>query len=167
MSQDSTDDTAAAAPGWAIARRGRLELTAAGLFLLVFAVVPLCTTEFFPFSQAPMFADAPWMYCDYAVTGPIGEPLALHVFALQRNYWGNPLGVGVGFEPPASLDEFGEVPPKLAVTEWLQNRLAGFPHLEFVDVTRTVIGAVDDRQVGPIHTERWRVDNLHYQGSAQ
>src|SRR5580704_16284260 len=85
---------------------GRRELTVAGLFVFVFATVPLIRTELYPFSRAPMFEDAPLLYCDYAVTDPDGRPLELLDFGLHRNYWGNPLGVGVGFEPPPSLDIF-------------------------------------------------------------
>ena len=58
------------AAGWACTPRGRRELLAVGLFCLTFAVTPLLTTELYPFSRAPMFADAPRLYCDYTIYAP-------------------------------------------------------------------------------------------------
>ena len=77
--------------GWSATPRGRRELAAVGLFCLAFAVTPLVTTELYPFSRAPMFADAPRQYCDYAVITPDGrrltDPRRLALLGLQRNYW--------------------------------------------------------------------------------
>jgi hypothetical protein len=152
---------------WPATRQGRRELAAAGLFVAAFALVPLVRAELYPFSRAPMFADAPRCYCEYAVTDPSGKPLDLLAFGLQRNYWGNPPGAGVGFEPPSSLDVFGQVPRHVAVTAQVRERLAAFPRLPYVDVQQTVIRPVDDRPVEPRRSALWRVDNPYYRGPAQ
>ena len=115
--------------GWASTPRGRKELLAVGLFCLTFAVVPLLTTELYPFSRAPMFGDAPRLYCDYVVRLPDGRQLTdetdkptLTKLGVQRNYWGNPLGVGVGYEPPPTVDDFGKVADKELVVGMVAKR---------------------------------------------
>lgn len=157
-------------PGWASTPRGRKELLAVGLFCLAFAVVPLVTTELYPFSRAPMFADAPMEYCDYAVFTPDGRRLTdvkdLLPFGVQRNYWGNPLGVGVGFAPPASVDEFGKIAAKKTVVAEVARRLQRFPALKYVEVEQTVVGPTDADHVGVKRTERWPVDNPYYRPGA-
>ncbi len=151
-----------------MARPGRKELAAAGLFVLAFAAVPLFRTELYPFSRAPMFADAPLRYCEYAVTDPDGRPLDLLPFGLQRNYWGNPIGAGVGFLPPPAVDVFGEVAPSDEVAERVRERLAAFRELPYVEVRQTVIGAVDDRRVGPVAEPTvLRLNNPHFRGPAR
>jgi len=153
--------------GWSATPRGRRELAAVGLFCLAFAVTPLVTTELYPFSRAPMFADAPRQYCDYAVITPDGrrltDPRRLALLGLQRNYWGNPLGVGVGFEPAESADVFGATAPRERVTEMVEERLKGFTNVKYVDVEQSVVGPTDADHVGVIWMARWRVDNPNYQ----
>jgi hypothetical protein len=111
-----------------------------------------------------MFADAPQRYCDYAVTGPDGEALDVARLGLQRNYWGNPLGVGVGFHPPPSVDQFGAVASEEDVRDWVGERLKDFPELKSVEVVQTVVGPVDALRVGEVESNRWRIDNPHFQG---
>jgi hypothetical protein len=106
-----------------------------------------------------MFADAPLCYCEYTVNDPDGRNLELAAFGLQRNYWGNPLGVGAGYEPPPSLDTFGEVASYEDLIAHVQDRLSSFPELPYVEVTRTVIGSVDDRHIGALSWFRCHVDN--------
>jgi hypothetical protein len=124
-------------------------------------VVPLVTTELYPFSRAPMFADAPRQYCDYAVYKPDGEKVSdeatLTQLGLQRNYWGNPLGVGVGFEPAQSVDVFGTTATEQQVRDMVGRRLRRFPQWDYVDVEQRVIGPTDADHVGVTHTERWRI----------
>jgi hypothetical protein len=124
-------------------------------------VVPLVTTELYPFSRAPMFADAPTHYCDYAVITPDGERLSdaatLTRLGLQRNYWGNPLGVGVGFRPAESADVFGETATGEQVRAMVAERLRQFPQWDYVDVEQRVVGPTDGDHVGVTHTERWRI----------
>jgi hypothetical protein len=153
-------------PPWSATPRGRCELLAAGLFCLANLLVPLFITDLYPFSQAPMFADSPRHYCDYALTDPEGRPLPLLDFGLQRNYWGNPLGVGVGYHPPESVDHFGSVATENEVTTFLQRRLSRFPDLPFVHVTQEVIGDVDGQHVGTIDKTTWKVNNPHCRGPA-
>src|SRR5579884_3415666 len=110
-------------PGWSRTPRGRRELLAVGLFVGLSVAVPIFTCELFPFSRAPMFADRPGLYCDYAVFAPDGRALDVLDFGLQRNYWGNPLGAGVGFHPPPSVDTFGRVASREEVVETVAARL--------------------------------------------
>lgn len=153
-------------PGWASTPRGRKELLAVGLFCATFAVVPLLTTELYPFSRAPMFADAPRLYCDYAVYAPDGRPVAdaatLTKLGVQRNYWGNPLGVGVGYEPPPTVDDFGRVAPKDAVIAVVERRLEQFPDWPYVEVERDIVRPSADGRIVREPGEPWRVYNPYY-----
>src|SRR5262249_3428998 len=135
-------------PPWSTTRQGRAELTAAGLFVVAFATVPLFLTELYPFSRAPMFADAPQCYYEYTVRDPAGKTLDLRSCDLQRNYWGTPLGVGVGFQPPPSLDEFDHAADDAVLHQWVRIRLMRLPELEYVRVRREQI-----RPAGPLRVE--------------
>jgi hypothetical protein len=132
-------------------------LVAVGLFVAVSLIVPVVTTEMCPFSRAPMFADAPRVYQTFEVFNPAGKKLPALEFGLQRNYWGNPLGVGVGYCPPVSVDTFGEVAAREQVEEMVVARLRQRPDLPWVEVVQKVIGAVDERHVGVIQESRWRI----------
>jgi hypothetical protein len=135
------------------------ELTVAGLFCLAFALVPLFRVELFPFSRAPMFADAPQLYCRYSVSDEQGRPLSAEEFGLQCNYWGNPVGEGVGFLPPPSIDVFGAIVDRPKVTEFVQKKLNEFPHLRVVAIRREVIGPLAGGGVGIVKDERWTIVN--------
>ncbi len=78
---------------------------------------------------------------------------------MQRNYWGNPVGVGTGFRPPPTVDRFGEVPRREAVSAAVARGLASRPELPFVDVVCEVIGPTNDRGIGVVARDRWRVNN--------
>ena len=164
---DARQSSATVTPSWSATRQGKRELAAAGVFVLAFAAVPLFLTELYPFSRAPMFADAPQCYCEYTVLDPDGKPLDPRDFDLQRNYWGNPLGVGVGFEPLPSLDEFGTVPSEEVLHAWIERHLERFPHLRYVDVSLRRIGAVDSRHIGETESSSARIANPHFQDPAR
>jgi hypothetical protein len=134
-------------------------LFAVGLFCLAAAGVPLVYTDLYPFSRAPMFADAPRLYCDHHVHGPDGTELPPQDFGVQRNYWGNPVGVGVGFLPPDTVDSFGEVAGPEDVVRQVENHLRRFPELPWVEVTQQVIGPVDADRVGPVALHRFHIPN--------
>ncbi len=170
---------------WIHSARGRKELLAIGVFVLLNLLIPVLIVDLYPFSRAPMFADRPQSYCEYHVYGPDGRELHLErpdgnglvqvfgepipALGLHRNYWGNPIGSGVGFVPPTTVDTFGTVPPRDEVTAHLQQRLRARPDLPYVDVVRQVIGDLDGQKVGVIEdrTQRWRVENPAYQGKTQ
>jgi len=162
--------TATPSPGWFGTPRGRKELLAVAAFALLNLLLPLCVVDLYPFSRAPMFADAPRLYCAYHVYGPDGNKLAptkdhsLLDFGLQRNYWGNPIGVGVGFRPPETADEFGTIANQAAVTAMVRRRLANFPNLSHVDVQQDVIADQDGRRVGLVSSKRWRIRNPSVEG---
>lgn len=136
----------------------RLELASAMAFAACTVVLPVVVGDCYPFTTAPMFRDSPRLYCRYEVLDPQGVPLLLGDFELQRNYDGNPVGLGAGIRPPPTLDEFGTAPDEAAlrahVARLLGERFAGLPH---VDVVQTVIGPVDARHVGTIRQSRVRV----------
>ena len=107
-----------------------------------------------------MFADAPRLYCDYAAYAPDGrqitDPETLKQLGLQRNYWGNPLGVGVGFMPAPSVDEFGKVVFRQEVINAVTPRLARF-EWDYINVEQTVIGPTDANHLGVVRKDRLRV----------
>ncbi len=135
-------------------------------FVLLNLLVPALIVDLYPFSRAPMFADAPQVYCDYHLFDPDGHKLRPVDFGLRRNYWGNPVGLGVGYLPPQSVDRFGSVAGQEKITAAIQTRLRQLPSLAFVDVVQDVIGDKDGEHVGvlPNRTRRWRVDNPVFLG---
>jgi hypothetical protein len=106
-----------------------------------------------------MFEDAPQLYCDYQIQDPQGRTLAPADFEVQRNYWGNPVGLGTGFRPPPTVDRFGEVPSRTAVSAAVARGLARRPEIPYVDVLCEVVGPTNERNIGVVARERWRVDN--------
>jgi hypothetical protein len=144
---------------WESPARKRVELTAVIVFVVVCLVMPLIVSDLCPFTRAPMFADAPTQYCDYTICDPEGHALKPLNFGLQRNYWGNPPGEGVGHRPPEGVDVFGQVADRATVEAMVQRRLARSTDLSYVEVTQQVIGAIDDRQVGVVRETKWRIDN--------
>jgi hypothetical protein len=158
------DKVMATGPGWSTTRRGRQELLAVTVFCLASVVVPLWRLELYPFSRAPMFADAPGQYCTYTILDPHNRVLPLHEFGLHRNYWGNPLGEGVGFQPLPSVDEFGLVASQEKVVAAVQETLRQRQDLPYIEVIQEVIGPLDEQRIGPIQSSRWRVDNLSLAG---
>src|SRR3954453_5154684 len=87
-----------------------LPFVAVGFFLTAHIVVPLVWGDLYPFTAAPMFRDSPTRYCNYQVFAPDGGDLPQEDWLVQRVYDGNPVGYGVGIQPPAVLEqEFGVV----------------------------------------------------------
>lgn len=164
MTTASPSAPPAASPRWSSTPRGRLELLAVGTFVFLNVALPLLIMDLYPFSRAPMFADAPLRCCDYHVYDPRGQELTLVDFGLQRNYWGNPIGVGVGFLPPETVDQFGTIASQQEVTEMVRRRLAAFPYLTFVDVQQDEIADQDGQRVGVVSSKRWRIPNPAFKG---
>ena len=75
----------------------------------------------------------------------------------SSNYWGNPLGSGVGYFPPETIDEFGSVASEEQIIQYLQRRLTERPELAYIDVTQRVIGDVDGKTVGVLGSRAWRI----------
>lgn len=163
MSDQTSSSLEATPPEWTGSPKGRRDLFFIALFLGLNLLIPFFIVDLYPFSRAPMFADAPLVYCDYHVFGPDGNELRPLDFGLQRNYWGNPVGQGVGFMPPASVDQFGTIAEPEAITVELQKRLAQQAELAYVDVVQDVIGDLDGQRVGITRTTRWRVENTAFQ----
>ena len=130
---------------------------AAGLLLLASVVVPLVWGDVYPFTSAPMFRDNPRQCCNYRVVGPQGEELPAEDWLCHRVYDGNPLGYGVGIQPPAILErEFGQVCSDEQVREHIHQLLnrAECRGLDHVEVIQEVIGPIDDERVGVTQTRR-------------
>jgi len=167
MSVEIDSSPGEASPDWLQTSRGRRDLFFIATFLLLNVLIPLLIVDLYPFSRAPMFADAPQLYCSYQLFDPRGNPLDVLDFGLHRNYWGNPVGEGVGFKPPHSVDQFGIIGDPEEITPHVQNRLRQWPELAYVEVLQEVIGDEDGRRVGVIRKRRWRVENPVYQGRRQ
>jgi hypothetical protein len=121
-------------------------------------ILPLVFGELFPFTSAPMFRDSPQVYCDYEITGPEGVRLKAKDFHLQRNYDGNPPGLGAGVQPAATLDRFGFAPEIATVRAHVEKLLRARPQgPAFIDVRQRVIGATDDDRIGVIRDTSIRV----------
>ena len=97
MSVEMDSSPGEASPDWLKTPRGRRDLLFIATFVLLNVLIPLLIMDLYPFSRAPMFADAPQLYCDYQLFDPRGNALDVLDFGLHRNYWGNPVGEGVGF----------------------------------------------------------------------
>lgn len=140
-------------------RPSPMEWLAIAAFLAPNLLFPLLYTDLYPFSRAPMFEDAPTRYCEYQVKNPQGQALDLREIGLQRNYWGNPIGIGVGFHPRPTLDRVGQIASKEEVTAQVQRFLGQHPDIPYVLVTQDILGPIDDWHVGSIQQHIWRVDN--------
>lgn len=147
--------------------RDRWALLAAGLFLLANILVPTVQGDLYPFTSGPMFRDAPTRYCNYRVYDPNNKLLPAEQFLTQRIYDGNPVGYGVGVKPPAVIEEFGVERDEAYCRDHVRAQFASEANRQypFVEIEQEVIGAVDSHRVGVIRTDRWRVENPHFQGS--
>jgi len=140
--------------------RSRLAIAAAAALLAANVIVPLLWGDVYPFTSAPMFRDSPRRFCNYRVFSPFGVELPLVNWNLERVYDGNPVGYGVGVQPPPVLEQdFGVVHEDAAVREHVERQFSRPENsqYEFVDVVQEVIGAIDDQRVGVTATNRWRI----------
>ena len=136
----------------------RLALTSAVTFAACNLVLSIVFGDLYPFTITPMFCDSPRLYCQYQVLDPQGGQLPLGDFHLQRNYDGNPVGLGAGVRPPPSLDQFGTAPDEATVRAHVTRILnSHFPELQYVDIVQAVIGPVDLKKIGVIKEARFRV----------
>ena len=154
--------------GWAATPRGRGNWRPSACFALAFAVVPLVTTELYPFSRAPMFADAPRQYCDYAVVTP-GRP-AGSPNAGPRPHSASSATTGAIRSASASASSRPRVrtcSARLRRRSSVQRRGDGAAEadsrLPYVEVEQSVVGPTDADHVGVVWMERWRVDNPNFQ----
>jgi hypothetical protein len=140
--------------------RSRLALLAAAALLIANIVVPVIWGDVYPFTSAPMFRDCPREFCNYYVYDAAGRELPQADWLVQRIYDGNPLGYGVGVQPPNVLEqEFGVVHDETTVRQHFQRQLAQPRHqqLAFVNVVQEVVGPIDAQHVGIVRTQRWRM----------
>lgn len=77
------------------------------VFVLALLGLPFSAGDVFPSTTAARFRDpCPTCY-HFAVFDTDGHELAPHLFSLQRNYAGIPLGEGAGRRAPESLNKLG------------------------------------------------------------
>lgn len=140
------------------------------IFVLANVVVPLTLGDVYPFTVAPMFCEAPQVYCNYRIYDPAGKLLADNStrridppgqpdpFCLRRYYDGNPTGLGVGICPPATIDGgmFGSLHDEQHVRQHIAECLKGRSE-PYVDVEQEIVGPLDDYRVGIQRTHRWRI----------
>jgi len=137
----------------------RLALASAVGFASCNLVLSIVFGDLYPFTITPMFCDNPRLFSVYQVLDPQGVQLSLRDLQLQRNYDGNPIGLGAGVRPPPSFDEFGTAPDEAELSAHVARVIADrFPELPYVDVVQTVIGPVDEKRVGVIRGTRMRVN---------
>lgn len=135
---------------------------AAAWLLLANIVVPLVWGDVYPFTSAPMFRDKPQACCNYRVYGPRGEQLSAEDWFCQRVYDGNPLGYGVGIQPPTVIEQtFGQIHTEEQVRACIERQLGRAEHagLAYVLVEQDVIGALPNNpeRVGVIETRSYRI----------
>ena len=100
--------------------RRRGEMITVAVFIAISILVPLFVGELYPFTVSPMFRDQPKHYCTYELSDETGVQLDLETYGLHLVYDGNPPGLGMGIEAPATLHEFGEVPTLETVVDHLR-----------------------------------------------
>jgi hypothetical protein len=133
---------------------------AAGLLLAANVVVPLVWGDVYPFTSAPMFRDNPRQCCNYRVYAPDETELPAEEWLCQRIYDGNPLGYGVGIEPPPVLErEFGQVHNEQHIREHVARLLNEPRHrtLAYVVVEQAIVGPLDTERVGVVRESRLMV----------
>jgi len=133
---------------------------AAAVLLAANVVVPLVWGDVYPFTSAPMFRDNPGQCCNYRVYAPDGKELPAEEWLCQRIYDGNPLGYGVGIEPPPVLErEFGQVHGEQHIREHIERLLNEPRHrgLAYVVVEQVVVGRLDAERVGVVRESRLMV----------
>ena len=123
---------------------------AAAVLLAANVVVPLVWGDVYPFTSAPMFRDNPRTCCNYRVFAPDGTELPADQWLCQRVYDGNPLGYGVGIQPPPVIEQcFGDVHTEQHIREHV-GRLLSQPQnrdLPYVEVVQEVVGPLDSERV--------------------
>jgi hypothetical protein len=135
---------------------------AAGALLVANVVVPLVWGDVYPFTSAPMFRDSPRACYNYRVYGPDGAELDSAAWLCQRVYDGNPVGYGVGIQPPAVIEhDFGRVHGEEQVRDHFQRLLSRPEHadLPYIHVEEEQIGPLpqDPERVGIVRTKRWTI----------
>lgn len=136
-----------------------LALGCGAVFLLANMIVPILRGDIYPFTSAPMFRDAPVVYCNYHVYAPDGAELPQKDFLLHRLYDGNPVGYGVGVRPPDILERFGEPRMEAEIRRHILPllELPAYRQLPYVELVQETIGAVDENQLGVVKRERFRI----------
>ena len=144
--------------------RDQFALITAGAFLLANIVVPVGLGDLYPFTSGPMFRDSPTRYCNYNVFGPNNELLDAKTFLTHRIYDGNPVGYGVGIQPPSVLEDFGRERDEAYCCKHILDQLSTASNClyPYVEIEQVVIGPIDSERVGVIRTDRWRVENPHF-----
>jgi hypothetical protein len=137
-----------------------LPLVAAGLFLAAHVVVPLVWGDVYPFTSAPMFRDNPQRYCSYHVFAPDGTELPQEEWLVQRVYDGNPVGYGVGVQPPGVMEQrFGIVHDEQEVREHIVRQFSKTQNARwpFVTVELQIFGPAGDGNIGLLEKFLWRI----------
>ena len=137
-----------------------LPLAAVGLFLSAHVIVPLVCGDVYPFTSAPMFRDKPEKYCDYHIYAPGGAELPQEEWLVQRVYDGNPVGYGVGVQPPGVLEQrFGIVHDEQVVRDHLLRQFSqgAGSRPEFITAEQKVFGPRDDGTIGEVESHLWRI----------
>ena len=137
-----------------------LPFVVVGLFLAAHFVVPLVWGDVYPFTSAPMFRDNPQRYCSYHVFAPDGTELPQEDWLVQRVYDGNPVGYGVGVQPPEVIEQkFGIVHDEQEVRDHILRHFSKTQNARwpFVTVEQQVFGPAGDGTIGLLDNYLWRI----------
>jgi hypothetical protein len=136
---------------------------AAGGLLFANIVVPLVWGDLYPFTSAPMFRDNPQRCCNYRVLGPDGHELPAEDWLCHRIYDGNPVGYGVGLQPPPVLEQqFGQVASEEQIRKHFLRLMSRAENLglDRVEVMQEIVGPLPERPgcVGIVETRHYRIE---------
>jgi hypothetical protein len=107
-----------------------------------------------------MFRDSPVQFANYRVLDEHGREMPRKDWLVNRIYDGNPVGYGVGVQPPPVLEqEFGVVHSQEEVERHFaaQLRRPQHRHVSVVEVVQEVVGPMSRQRVGVVQRNRWKI----------
>lgn len=147
---------------WDRGRRAEL-----GFVLAVIAcsvVVPVVWEKIFPFNRPSFFVARVEKHAVYRVLAPGGRSLPAWRFGLGDFYWAQrgwftevPEQERGAIRLPDTVNVYGSLPSRATIEEVVRKHLRRFPELDYVVVVRTIKGPVNDRSVGVVAEQRWKV----------
>lgn len=121
-------------------------------------------TKVFPFDPPSFFVTSARHYCQYTVTDPSGQTVALHEVGLGDFYLGQggnierlPAQEPGAVKLPDTINVYGTVPTREQVEHAVRKGLTARPEWDHVVVSQRVIAADGPASVGLVATHTWRI----------